>query len=151
MDMAHLHLLVTHLPIFGTLLGTFVLIYGLYTRSQETVLASYWVVAISCIGGVVAYLTGESAEEAVEHLQGISKDLIEAHEEAAELAIIALALLGFSALASLALNSRLIAFKRTFSIIIVALSIICFGLVARTGYLGGQIRHSEINQTEKEF
>jgi hypothetical protein len=34
---------------------------------------------------------------------------------------------------------------KTTSLLILFISIISFGLVARTGYLGGQIRHTEIN------
>ncbi|SKB48696.1 DUF2231 domain-containing protein [Daejeonella lutea] len=146
MDLTHLHLLITHLPIVGTLLGTFVLIYGLYTDSHSTVIASYWVLVISSIGGVIAYLTGESAEEVAEHLQGVSEQVIKTHEEAAELALISLAILGLLALIGVVFNARLIAYKRTLSIFILVFSIISFALVARTGYFGGMIRHSEVNQ-----
>ena len=31
------------------------------------------------------------------------------------------------------------------AIVILFISLISFGLIARTGYLGGQIRHTEIN------
>jgi uncharacterized membrane protein len=34
---------------------------------------------------------------------------------------------------------------RTTAFVILLISLISFGLVARTGYLGGQIRHTEIS------
>jgi len=147
MDFTHLHLMITHLPIFGVPLGAFVLIYGLYKNSPQTVLASYLVLVIACIGGLIAYLTGEPAEETVELIQGISKPVIESHEESAELSLIGTAILGISSLLVLILDVKLIAFKRQIAFIILALSIICFGLLARTGYLGGQIRHTEVSDT----
>ena len=144
MDFTHLHLLITHLPIFGSLLGAMVLIYGLYKNSHQTVLAAYLVLVIASLGGLISYLTGEPAEETVEKIHGISKSVIDSHEESAEIAIISLAILGIFSLFVLVFNVKLIAFKRQIALVILAFSIICFGLVARTGYLGGQIRHTEI-------
>lgn len=144
MDFTHLHLLINHLPILGSLLGALVLIYGLYKNSHETVLASYLVLVIACLGGLITYLTGEPAEETVEQIRGISKTAIESHEESAEFAIIGMAVLGISTVLVLVLNAKLIAFRRKIAFVILAFSIICFGMMARTGYLGGQIRHTEI-------
>lgn len=148
MDLTHLHLLITHLPIFGVLLGMLVLIYGLYTDSHQTLLASYLVLSIACLGGLIAYLTGESAEETVEQIRGISKSMVESHEESAEWSIIGLGILAIIDLFALILNVRLKAFRRKIAIVILVLSIICFALAARTGYLGGQIRHTEIRSSK---
>ena len=68
MDQTHLHLLITHLPIFGSLLGTLVLGFGMWKKSGTTILASYYVLMLSTFGAGIAYLTGESAEETVENL-----------------------------------------------------------------------------------
>jgi hypothetical protein len=68
MDPTHLHLLITHLPIFGSILGALVLGYGIFKKSDATVLASYYLFVISSIGAAVAYLTGEEAEESVENI-----------------------------------------------------------------------------------
>ncbi|MEJ5963006.1 hypothetical protein [Pedobacter immunditicola] len=144
MDLTHLHLLTTHLPIFGAFLGAIVLAYGLYANSHHTKLAAYLVLIVASIGGGIAYLTGEPAEETMELIQGISETMIEAHEESAQLAIITLAILGLCSLAAFAFDGKLIAYRRTIAFVILIVSLICFGFVARTGYLGGQIRHTEI-------
>ena len=34
MNQTHIHLLITHLPIFGSILGGFVLAYGLWTKMK---------------------------------------------------------------------------------------------------------------------
>lgn len=57
MDPTHLHLLITHLPIYGSILGTLVLVYGMLTKSRHTRMATYLVLLISAIGGVVAFST----------------------------------------------------------------------------------------------
>lgn len=150
MDQTHVHLLITHLPIYGSILGAIVLAYGLVTKSQHTANAAYLVLIISAIGGFIAKQTGEAAEETVEHLQGISKDLIHEHEEAADLAFIAMIILGIIALVALLANYKKWSFSSSMGWIVLVVSLISFGHVARTGYLGGQIRHSEINSPQGE-
>ena len=71
MNQTHLHLLITHLPIFGSILGGLVLAHGIWTKSNQTKIAAYNVLIISSIGAVVAYLTGEGAEETVEKIPGV--------------------------------------------------------------------------------
>lgn len=145
MNQTHLHLLITHLPIFGSILGGLVLAYGLYSKSNHTKIASYGLFIISALGGGVSYLTGEAAEHTVEDIQGISETMIEQHEDFALYALISLIILGVISILGAYLTSKRSAFSRTMAIVILFIALISYGLVARTGYLGGQIRHTEIN------
>ena len=145
MNQAHLHLLVTHLPIFGSIIGTFVLSYALWTKSNHTKNAAYFIFIISAIGAGIAYLTGEGAEEAVEDIQGVTENLIKIHEDAAMFALISLIVLGIFSVVALLLSHYKNSFTKSTSTMILFLSLLSFGLVARTGYLGGQIRHTEIS------
>ena len=79
MNQTHVHLLITHLPIYGSILGFIILAYGLWTKSNQTKIAAYIVFIISSIGAGIAYLTGEAAEETVEDIQGVAKKMIEEH------------------------------------------------------------------------
>lgn len=144
MSQVHLHLLITHLPIFGSILGAFVLGYGLWRDSNTTKIAAYYLFIISAIGAGIAYLTGEGAEEAVEKIQGVSESIMEQHEDFAMYALISLIVLGVSSLFALFVTQKNSSLSKTAAILTLALSLISFALVARTGYLGGQIRHSEI-------
>lgn len=144
MSQVHLHLLITHLPIFGSILGAFVLGYGLWRDSNTTKIAAYYLFIISAIGAGIAYLTGEGAEEAVEKIQGVSESIMEQHEDFAVYALISLIVLGVSSLFALIVTQKNSSLSKTAAILTLALSLISFALVARTGYLGGQIRHSEI-------
>ncbi|MES2873313.1 MAG: DUF2231 domain-containing protein [Bacteroidota bacterium] len=148
MDQTHLHLLITHLPIYGSILGAIVLAYGIFTKSQHTANAAYIVLIISSIGGFIAKQTGEAAEETVENIKGISEDLIHEHEESADIAIIAIIILGIISLAALFASYRKWSFHNSMGWIALLVSLITFGIVARTGYLGGQIRHTEINSAQ---
>lgn len=145
MDQTHLHLIITHLPIFGSILGSIILIQGLLTKSDQTKIAAYNLFIISAIGAGIAYITGESAEETVENIQGISENFIEQHEDSAKISLIASIILGVGSLTGVVLMQKK-PFPTTIAIAILFLSFISFGLVARTGYLGGQIRHTEISK-----
>lgn len=144
MNQAHVHLLITHLPIFGSILGGFVLAHGLWTQSNETKIAAYNLLILSAIGAGISYLTGEGAEEVVEDIQGVAQNMIEQHEESALFALISLITLGVASIGGLFLTLRKSSFTRTVAALVLVISLVSFGLVARTGYLGGQIRHTEV-------
>lgn len=144
MDQTHIHLLITHLPIFGSLLGTLVLGYGMWKKSDTTQLASYYLLVISAIGAAIAYLTGEAAEETVENIQGVTENIIEQHADFASYALVALITVGVISLIGIYLKSAKSTFAKQVATVTLFLGLISFGLVARTGYLGGQIRHTEI-------
>jgi len=144
MDQTHLHLLITHLPIFGSILGAFVLGFGIWSKSNHTKIAAYLLFIIAAIGAGIAYITGEGAEETVENIQGVSESIIDQHADFAMFALIGLIVLGVASLVSLFAAYKNISLSKTASIATFFISLVSFVLVARTGYLGGQIRHTEI-------
>ena len=145
MTQAHLHLLITHLPVFGSILGALVLAYGIWSKSNQTKIAAYLLFIISSIGAGIAYLTGEGAEEAVEEMPGVVENLIKQHEAFAMFALVGLIVLGVSSLIALFASNKNLSFAKTASFGTLFISLVSFALVARTGYLGGQIRHTEIS------
>jgi uncharacterized membrane protein len=144
MTQVHLHLLITHLPIFGSILGSLVLVHGLWTKSNSTKIASYNLFIISAIGAAIAYFTGEGAAEAVEKMPGVLETMIERHEDFAVYALVSLIVLGFVSLFALFASFKNLSIAKPISMLVLFVSLVSFGLVARTGYLGGQIRHTEI-------
>jgi hypothetical protein len=149
MNTAHLHLLINHLPIIGSMIGCLVLAYAIWSKSFHTKIASYVILIISSVGAVITYLTGEEAEEVIEKVQGISKNLIDQHEDFSLVALIALIITGVFSLFGLFATIRKIHLSGTIANITLIISIISFGIIARAGYTGGQIRHSEINSSSR--
>jgi hypothetical protein len=139
--MAYLHLLSNHVPILGSLFGVLLLVVALVKPNLHTTLSAYLILLVSGIGGIVAYFTGEPAEESVEHVPGISHKLIHVHEEMAENALIFVFLL--TAAAVVGLWSERAQWKNAKKIerFTLVVGIIAFILFAFTGYLGGHIRH----------
>ena len=144
MDSTHLHLLLNHFPIIGTLIGVGVMAYGYFTQSDSTKKAALltWIAMAAC--AIPVFLTGEPTEEMVEGLPGVSEALIGEHEEAAELAIWVMEGLGVLSLFAFFFPFKENSMRNTVLGVTFALSLVSFGLMARTGYLGGQIRHTEI-------
>jgi len=145
MDQTHLHLLITHLPIFGSILGALVLVHGLWTKSNQTKIAAFNLFIISSIGAGIAYLTGEGAEESVENLPGVVEATIKQHEEFALLALISLIILGIASIFGLIVALKNSPLTKTVAIVVLLISLVSFGLVVKTGALGGKIRHTELN------
>jgi uncharacterized membrane protein len=149
MNQTHIHLLITHLPIVGSFLGALVLLHGIGTKSNQTIIAAYYIFVLSAIGAGIAYFTGEAAEETVENLQGVVEATIKTHEEFALYALISLITLGFASIIGLYLTFIKSSIIRSTALFILFISLLSFGIVARTGYLGGQIRHTEVTNGAK--
>lgn len=144
MDYTHLHLLLNNFPIIGTLTATLFLLYGLLSKNDGLQKISIGAIIIMAIIAIPVFLTGEPAEESVENISGISEAVIEPHEEAAELAFWVMEITGIIGLISLFISKMNKKLAQVFVIITLVSSFISFGLMARTGYLGGRIRHTEI-------
>lgn len=142
MNEAHLHLLLTHIPVVGILFGLLILAYALLAKKGEARAIALAVFILSGLAAVAVYLTGEAAEEAVEGLPGISEILLERHEEAAVIALVAAVLLGLVSLAILFLSRRGVSGRLTGAVLVLAL--VVGGVMAWTANLGGQINHPEI-------
>jgi len=67
------------------------------------------------------------------------------HEESAMYSLISLVALGASSIFALVETRLKTPFIKSTAVLILLFSLISFGLVARTGYFGGQIRHTEIS------
>jgi uncharacterized membrane protein len=145
MNQTHFHLLLNHFPIIGTLISTVLLMWGLYKKQLNIQKAAAVTFVIMALIAIPVYLTGEPAEESVERLPGVSEAMIELHEEAASIAIWIMELTALVSIAALFFAWRKSRFAATLFMFVMALSLLSFAAMARTGYYGGQIRHTELN------
>jgi hypothetical protein len=143
MNATHWHLILNHFPILGTLFGGLVLSAGLALKSEPTQRVGLGIFIFIGLLSVPVYFTGTQAEEAVEKLPGVSENLIEAHEEMASVAIWLMGVLSlFSFVSFIPFKSEL-SWNR-FSLLIAFYSLVVLIAMARVGFTGGEIRHSEI-------
>ena len=144
MNWAHLHLLLNHVPVLGTIFGLALLAWAVTRRNEVEQRVALGVFLAVALLALPAYFTGEPAEEVVENIAGVSKSVIHAHQNAALLSLIGVELLGLVALIGLyaARGSQALSAKVARTVLL--LSLVTAGLMARTAMLGGQIRHLEI-------
>lgn len=142
MDAVHLHLMLNHVPLLGTVFGLLVLLYGMMRRQDEVIKTSLGVFVVAALAAGAVFLTGESAEEAIEGLAGVSEALIEPHEETAAVALWMVGALGVLALAALFLLKRKLRGLAVGAVLLMAVA--ASGAMGWTAYLGGQISHPEI-------
>ena len=94
MNDAHLQMLVNNFHIIGLFFGFLILLFGII-KVNVTLKSTAYIIFIFCmIMGKVSMMTGDKAEHAVEDLTGFSHDYIHEHEEAAELFMKPLYVLG---------------------------------------------------------
>lgn len=140
-NLAHLHLLLNHLPIVGCLFAGGLLVAGLVRRDDSLTVAAKVALVLVALTSIPAYFTGEPAEEQVEDIAGISRKVIHEHEEAGEAAFVVMLMNG--ALAAFLFFRR--RDDRRLHLALAVVTLVSFGLMARTGNLGGKIRHPEID------
>ncbi len=143
MNAAQIHLMLNHLPVIGALFATVILAAGLLWRNallQRLALGTLVVVALAA---VPVYLSGEPAEEIIEHAAGVEKSVVKTHEDMAQVALIAVEVIGFVALVALVLYRRRAMATGFAAVLLIAMFALC-GTLAWTAHLGGQIRHPEL-------
>ena len=149
MDFPHLHMLLNHFPIIGTIIGTGLFIASLLIKAKDLRQGSFIVFIAMALLAIPAFMTGVGAQEKMVQDPAISNALIQRHEGAAELAIWFMEITGaFSVIAlwQSARSPRPVGWT-TASILI--FSIVTVGVMARTGNTGGEIRHVEVRPDSK--
>lgn len=146
MSSAHIHLILNHFPIVGVMVAVAIFSIGRLRRNALFQQLSLWLLVVFALAAIPLYLTGESAEHTVSRLPDVSKALIENHEKAAGVALVVIEVLGGLGLLGLLLFGRTTPLPKAFAVGVLVVALSATGLFAWTGYLGGQIRHSEIRR-----
>jgi uncharacterized membrane protein len=144
MNDAHLHLVVNHFPIIGTIFGLGILIIGMVLKNKTAINIAYILFVISAIFGFASMFTGEGAEEMVEDLPSIGDRIIHEHEEMAEKLAIVLYVLGTFSIAGLVLNMMNHSKAKLVTYVVLLMSLGAAFLGKQTGTTGGEVRHTEI-------
>lgn len=147
MNAAHLHLLINHVPVLATFFSIAVLVWGIAAKSEAIKKVALVGFLVAGLFVIVAYQSGESAEDIVENIPAVTHDTIEAHEEAANIARWLTILLGIGGAAGLFMVSRRVKGLKNFLWALLLLGVITAGFLAYTAYQGGFIRHPEIENT----
>jgi len=144
LNAAHIHLLLNHLPIIGTLVGLLLLAAALLRKSDELNRVSFAAFIVTALITIPVYLTGEPTANIVEKLPDVTEVMVDAHQESALISFIAVGILGIIAVWGLWRYRMADIIPQRFAVILLAVSVVVNGLMTWTGFLGGQIRHTEV-------
>jgi len=145
MDAVHIHLIINHVPVILAISALLLLIISLFNHKKEYRNIAFAGFVIAAIFSFISFESGESAEDVVENIAGVTHDVIENHEHAAETARWLMLVLGVAGLAGLTyFRDEKKKGYQLFLYISMIVGIIAVGYLVYTGYLGGLIRHTEL-------
>ena len=140
---AHLHLLVNHAPVFGTLFALALLVASLLVVPDVLRRTALVVLVGSGIAGAAANYTGESAEDAIRGFPGVRREVIHQHEEMGEKAFYLSVALGVLSVVGLA-RWRRTSVPGGATVALVVATAFVGGAMVYTALLGGRVRHTEV-------
>jgi uncharacterized membrane protein len=146
MNLAHLHLLLNHFPIIGTIVALGLFIVSFIGKNDDLKRSSLIIFAAIALLTLPAFFSGIGAQRAIRKDPGVSAALIDRHEGAAMLALFFMLITGALALVELWERRRIVREKLWSGnlLAILIFSVITCGLMARVGTTGGDVRHPEI-------
>jgi uncharacterized membrane protein len=142
-NLAHVHLVLNHFPIIGTIVGLGLFLVSFVGENHDLKKASLIIFAVMALLSLPTFFSGVGAQGAIQDLPGVSADLIDRHEGAAILAFFFMELTGAFSLIALWQSHKLSKPPRSNVIAVLLLSLMTVGLMARVGTTGGDIRHPE--------
>jgi uncharacterized membrane protein len=146
MNLAHLHLLLNHFPIIGTIVALGLFIASFIGKNDDLKRSALIVFAVIALITLPAFFSGVGAQRMVRKEPGIAAAVIDRHEGAAILAMFLMLITGALALVEL-WKRRRIRTEKIWSgtlLAILVFSLLTTAVMARVGTTGGDIRHPEI-------
>jgi uncharacterized membrane protein len=141
---AHVHLLVNHFPIFGSIFMLILFSIALVFKNGFLQKLSLWFLAGIALATAVTYISGEVAASAVEELPQSLDEMITLHDQAAVYGLVLMIIAGIVSLGGIILYRKrpvLPLYMRISVLVVLLLSVV---VMIYVGFLGGQIMHPEI-------
>lgn len=149
MNEAHFHLVVNHLPLILPFAALIVLAIGMVLKAELVKRSAYSLLLVSTLFAVGSMVSGEGAEELVEHLPGVSHDHVETHEDAAKLFALVHYFLGLVSLVAIWASFKKKNFAGILNLLVLGLTVVVLYFGQAVGNTGGEIMHQEIRKDFK--
>ena len=143
-NVAHLHLLLNHVPTVGAVVALGLLLLALVRRDERLKHAGLEVLFAIAVLTLPVYLSGVAARQKLQDQPGVSDDAMRVHHDAALAGFTVTEFAGFVAWVALWQTRRHGRAARGLVPAVTLLSIVAIALMARAANLGGEIRHPEI-------
>lgn len=147
-NFAHLHLLLNHVPVLGTIIAIALLLISFCGKNGDLRRASLIIFAGVALVTIPTFVSGFGAQVNIAHQAGVSGPLIQRHLGSAMLSFWVMEITGAFAIAGLWQLHRHARTSRVNILAVLIFSLLTAGLMARTGNTGGDIRHPEVNDSK---
>lgn len=144
MNGAHMHLVINHVSLFALVIGVFALAVSMKRQSVDLRILASVLFVVAGVFGWITVETGEKAEEVLKTLGSVEESFIHEHELAATFAQVSGLLVAAAAIGMEFAARKKKKWLRPLQWIVLALAIHSCTVFARTAFLGGLIRHTEI-------
>jgi hypothetical protein len=145
----YIHVMLNHLPIYGTMLGALALVISLILRSRA---AQMTALILTLIAGASAYpvlVTGQRAYKTIRSVaDDAGADALDEHMDRAEKTIGAFYFLAVLALAGLLVPIKWPRAGLPLAALTLAVAVICSGIAVYIAQAGGRVRHAEFRPSE---
>jgi len=144
LNFAHLHLLLNHFPIIGTIIGFALFLASFVGKNEDLRRSSLIIFAFIALLTIPTFLSGFGAQLAIQGKPSVSDNVMVRHEGSAMLSLWFMLATGVFSLVALwqsKYRGRPAGWNMA---VIFLLALLTVGLMARTGNTGGDIRHPEL-------
>jgi uncharacterized membrane protein len=152
MNWAYIHVIINHFPIVGVIIGTLILVAGMFLNNEGIKISGLGTIVFATIMSIIAYMTGDPAGETLSGFPEIAKSLISRHENIATIGMylmVPAGLLAAVTLYSIYKKERYVRFLLIITLVLLLINCAAMGYV---GHTGGQIRHTEFrNAATKQY
>jgi hypothetical protein len=144
MNLAHVHIVLNHIPSLGSVAGLLMLAWAIYTKNDALKKSSFGVLVLIALATLPTYLSGNGARQLIAKQPAAPLGIVEVHQNAAMVTLIAMTIAGTFAwfgLWEIRRFSRASTLTTMASLLTAAAASAC---ILYTGSLGGLINHPEI-------
>ena len=149
MNFVHIHLLLNHFPVIGSIIGFGLFLVSLFGKNESLRRGSLIIFATMALIAIPTFASGKGAQLMLKDKPGISDAFVQRHEGAAMLALWFLEATGAFALAGLWQIHHRAHMARWNLTAVLIFSLLAVGLMVRTGNTGGEIRHTEVRASQE--
>ena len=144
MNLAHLHLVMNHVPTVGSVAALGLLLLAFVRRNEHLKHAGLELLFVIAVLTLPVYVSGVAAHREIRDRPGVSEDAVKVHQDAALIGFTVTEFAGFVAWVALWQSRRRGRAARGLVPAVTVLLVVALVVMGRAANLGGEIRHPEI-------
>jgi uncharacterized membrane protein len=143
-NLAHIHIVLNHIPSLGSIAGLVLLAAAIYTKNDQLKKFAFVALAFVTLAILPTYITGAEAQAAVAKSPAVSRAMIQVHQNAAMLTLIGMTFAGAFAWFGLWEFRRFTRAGSLTTMGTLVFTAVSAALILYTAGLGGKISHPEV-------